>query len=252
MPYYKVVSQDLTSFVAKNEDLCIQYRVGEWVKPKVKHTDIMVFDTLEAADSFRSSETKRIFECAVQNPRKKGAFINWRLIRNGNGIPYSLQRLINLKKKKKSYKSLIDEDVINHTVFCSSIKLTREIEEFRSKIYYKVVSSDLTSAIGIARDAGLEAKYFPGYTTYPKFNWAPLFVFNSLDDAKLFKEREGNSGLRIFECSIGKSDIEWKRVSTYTLKRSAENNGALYACEDLGTPKGTVFADWVRLMKEVI
>lgn len=252
MPHYKVVSPDLTSIVAKNEGLCIQYKVGEWIKPKVKHTDIMVFDSLEAADSFRAGQNKRIFECAVQNPRKKGAFVDWWLIRGGNGIPHSLNHLINLKKKKRSYKSLIREDIPNNTVFCSSIKLTKEVEEFESKIYYKVVSANLTSAIDIAKDVRLEARYFPGYITYPKFDWAPLFVFSTLDDAKLFKEREGNSSLRIFECKIGKSNIKWKYLSTNSLQRVIKDRDMANRVLDYGVPKGTVFADWVRLTREVV
>ena len=57
-------------------DDIVEYRIGEWVKPKIKKSKLFVFGTLAHAELFKNSYSGargtcfEIFECEVQKPRK--------------------------------------------------------------------------------------------------------------------------------------------------------------------------------------
>lgn len=125
--YYKVVHEDLKSIVARNTMLCTQYKIGEWVYPNVKYTDLMVFDNMYSAMTFREGSGRKVFECVVKNPRKRGPFIGWEYVEYGSSTPFDLNCLIEYKKKKKGYlKGLYTSPPVG-TVFCSAVKLIKEI-----------------------------------------------------------------------------------------------------------------------------
>lgn len=126
--YYKVLTDTLQSVIANNTLLSVEYRIGEWVKPNVEGTDLMVFNTLQAAQDFREScYYQRIFECEVKNPRKRGVFVFWNDVKYGKQLPQSILNLISLKKRKKKYLDKIDSALPNDTIFCSAVKLIKEI-----------------------------------------------------------------------------------------------------------------------------
>lgn len=126
--YYKVVSSDLKSVVAKNYYLSVQYKIGEWVRPNIAYTDLMVFENLRSAKIFMDEyQDQRLFECYIKNPRKTGIFCHWLHVRYGITTPLQIEKMISIKKKKKKYTNLIKDKIPKGTIFCSSIKLLKEI-----------------------------------------------------------------------------------------------------------------------------
>ena len=133
--YYKVVSvltdRYYSCYVNVFNELKVEYKIGEWVKPNIEKTDLMVFNDLEQAVRFSRSMygLKKIFECKVKNPKNNGLIIN---INRGEYITYVIEcinRFINLKKKKKAYLNQISyrPPFIKNTVFCSAVKLIKEV-----------------------------------------------------------------------------------------------------------------------------
>lgn len=127
--YYKVTSNNMESarntiiYVDRKRYKCgIQYKIGEWVRPNpiFKNSDIMVFRTLKAARNF-ASRYERIFECEAKNPKKKGLVIIWK------DWKYLFDALKNKRNKKKFLDLSEYESAPIGTVFCSAVKLTKEI-----------------------------------------------------------------------------------------------------------------------------
>jgi len=60
-------------FNTNNEDI-VEYKISEWVKPKIENSRLFVFGTLADAKRFKNScfldDVIEIFECEVRNPRK--------------------------------------------------------------------------------------------------------------------------------------------------------------------------------------
>ena len=123
--------------------------------------------------------------------------------------------------------------------------------------YYKVVRTDLTSAIFIADSMGLQVQYIRNEWVKSKLKQAPLMVFKSLDAARAFIHNNTGAGPhRIFECEIKKSKRKWgwlfnemKEPFFLALKRKKKWTHLI----DYGAfPEGTVFADEVMLVREVV
>ena len=125
--YYKVVDPHLKSSriwgTIGNQQLETQYSVGNWTYPNVKNTNLMVFDTLKQARDFKSYYSdEKIFECEIKNPRKIGT-----LIRNGD-FEEILEKILALKKAKKKWTHLVKPNTFPEgTVFCSAVKLLKEV-----------------------------------------------------------------------------------------------------------------------------
>jgi hypothetical protein len=79
--FYKLVSPELTSARVRywdeehNNLLAVQYKVGEFVTPKLPNSKLMVFKYLKHAIAFKQ-EDELIFRCEVINP-KKGKSVCW-------------------------------------------------------------------------------------------------------------------------------------------------------------------------------
>lgn len=100
----------------------IEYKIGDWVKPKVEKTDLMCFSSLADAISFSlTAKHLKIYECNVKNPRTKGIFIP---LHDGNFIHYIDLYIDKRIKKQKIY---FPKPAYKNVIFCSSIKLLREI-----------------------------------------------------------------------------------------------------------------------------
>lgn len=144
--YYKVVfhnlsgelvSVSLSDYVCFNDyvrqHLGIIYKINEWVKPKDLATNLMCFDDLNAAKTFMAelinekyTHRLKIFECKVKNPREKGLY--FRLYAKYSIVNEYIQRIKELKLyKKKKYSHLYTTCPYKHTIFCSAIKLIKEV-----------------------------------------------------------------------------------------------------------------------------
>lgn len=70
--YYKCVSESidgLFSLCASGENWVVQYKVGEFVKPKVANSKLMVFDDIVEARNF-GQWCGHVYSCEVINPTK--------------------------------------------------------------------------------------------------------------------------------------------------------------------------------------
>lgn len=244
MPYYKVVSQQLTS--VKDTELAINYRLGNRTKSLYPYAPLFVFDNLDSAIAFNKYNigNGRIFECEIEKSKRKwGAF----------GYD-DLEEILKKKKQKKRCADLIDKNLrmMRNTVLADSVTLLREVEDFPDKIYYKVVTKEFKSVVPIARLAGLDVKYFQYQWTYPRRAEAPLMVFGNLDSAKEFVKREMLSLSRICYCKIKKSDKKWGRFCVSDIKKILNNTIDMDDVWDRDLIPGTVLADAVYLMNEVL
>lgn len=124
-------------------------------------------------------------------------------------------------------------------------------------MYYKVVTVELKSAIDIAKEIGLETQYIIGEWVKPKIKQAPLMVFGELETAREFVSGNSNNGPhRIFECSIKQSKREWGWVPMWVrpiFLKKIKNKKAwrCYIGDCKSFPSGTIFADEVKLLREV-
>lgn len=123
MKYYKVVTKDLLSYIdtqyalsMQNEKFIIQYKIGEFVKPKIPNSQLFVFNSLEEAQQWHMRGL-RLFECEVKNPRKAKICPVW--------LPMEeFWKLI--KNKKKTVRHCMDTQYMRG---CDEIKLTKELQE---------------------------------------------------------------------------------------------------------------------------
>lgn len=242
--YYKVVSQQLTS--VKDSKLSIKYRIGSKTKSLYPYAPLFVFDNLESAINFNKYNTGngRIFECEIEKSKRKwGAFLDDRL-----------EEILAKKKQKKRCADLIDRNIwmMKDAVLADSVTLLREVDDFPEKIYYKVVTENFESAISIARLAGLDVKYFQYQWTYPRRAEAPLMVFGNLDSAKEFVKREFLPTCRICHCKIKKSNKKWGRFWIKDIKKILNNTIDIDDAWHQDLIPGTVLADAVYLMNEVV
>lgn len=124
--YYKVVCKNMKSAIVSRSihseirDLSVEYKVGEWVRPSVDGSQLMVFKFLNDAKIFaRNHSLYDIYKCEISGITKKSVFIRY------TSLYYNIHRIRDLWKKKKNRKK------INHymdlppsgTVFCSAVKL---------------------------------------------------------------------------------------------------------------------------------
>ena len=129
--YYKVVLPNLCSCVfgcALVNDLrfCVQYKVGKYVKPRIKGTDLMIFDSLRNVNKFISKNYSHwnsvvVFEAHAKHVRKKGVFVS---CLGAELDAIMINKMIKFKKKKKKYLYLSDEAPIG-TLFAKEVKLVK-------------------------------------------------------------------------------------------------------------------------------
>ena len=129
--YYKVVTGSLKSSQVKywwtdyREKYLVQYKIGEWVEPKVEGSSLMVFSSLEDALRFVSSNVSnhKIFECEIEGAKKNGIFSG-----QFTKIDALLSECKKLKKAKKGWTHLCNTTGIpKGTVFADRVKLIKEV-----------------------------------------------------------------------------------------------------------------------------
>jgi hypothetical protein len=130
--YYKVVDHNKKSFFYSRigsesellDSLCVIYKLGEFVYPKLPGSKLYVFDNLASADNFFRHHRYRydIYACEIKNPSKNVILTNW-------DCPY---RIINMWKKrqmKKKYSHYThDCDIYSGSVMCDAVKLIKRVE----------------------------------------------------------------------------------------------------------------------------
>jgi len=132
--YYKVVSLHLCSCstistdVYKGQPLSVQYKIGEFVRPNVNHTSLMIFKKYRHAMLYSLANSfGRIFEVEAKGVQPKGLFVS--CYRTGDHIG----EYIKLKKQKKKYLHLIKLTPPSGTLFANEVKLVKEV--FPSKLW---------------------------------------------------------------------------------------------------------------------
>lgn len=125
--YYKVVRGNMESarayWTINGIYLPVKYKLNKWVYPNLKHTDLMVFKYLSNAKAFMGPN-ERLFECEVKTPRKQG-----NLIYDSNiSVSRVVLEIIKNRQQKKKWTHLVASQARPAgTVFCSAVKLTKEI-----------------------------------------------------------------------------------------------------------------------------
>jgi len=140
--YYKIVTSDLKSLGVINvsglpERFWLQYSTKEWTKP-IPGTDLFVFTSLNAAKYFykdynlaSSNKThkynrtrSRCFSVRVKSPRIKGLFTF-----DLGCLCREIRKRLYKKKYINNLQYLINtHNVPTGTVFCSAVKLEKEID----------------------------------------------------------------------------------------------------------------------------
>jgi hypothetical protein len=122
------------------------------------------------------------------------------------------------------------------------------------KTYYKIVDENMKSLTCGATSRKLDVLYKINEWVYPKLEFAPLTVFESLVDAREFLNCYWytNGWYKIFTCNIKKSRKKWGK-SSYDINKikKLKNQKKKVAHIFDPFPKGTVLADAVMLLEEI-
>ena len=150
MIYYKVVSDDLKSFVVNPlnagyghiEDkhiynkFVIQYKIGEWIGPNVKGTKIMCFSNIDSARNFLRSEAcasffigGKIFKCQCLRPK---GYNRDSVITNCYELNELYDTMLDIVKKHKKRTEIFKavqrkQYVPDNTILCDKVKLIEEV-----------------------------------------------------------------------------------------------------------------------------
>ena len=105
--YYKVVCKNMKSAIVSQSihseirDLSVEYKVGEWVRPNVDGSQLLVFKILNDAKIFaRNHSLYDIYKCEISGITKKSVFIRY------TSLYYDIHRIRDLWKKKKHRKKI--------------------------------------------------------------------------------------------------------------------------------------------------
>ena len=140
--YYKCVTIDLrssnanyvqTSLKEFEKFLVIQYKIGEFVKPVIKGTQLFVFNSWLDASAFWSDQIVSgkfvdIYECEVKNPKK-----------NPKIYTYFRDAIQILKQKKNKKKLPSTPDYSSYremSIGCDEVKLLRKIDTSKNCSQY--------------------------------------------------------------------------------------------------------------------
>lgn len=111
---YKVVDTVLASAIIGSLEFCVNYKLNEWVFPKVKEAPLMVFDNFYDAKKFCTSETYghlSIYKCEYKQSKKMWGCCIGRI-----------SEVLRLKKQKKRVANLLSQ-APDGTVFADAVKL---------------------------------------------------------------------------------------------------------------------------------
>jgi len=131
--YYKSLTDSLKSALYKSglpREVAVQYKEGEFVKPNIAGTQLMVWDNLKKAQQFKREWCFEgsVWEVEVKNPRKTGIFYRNILELCGDTHKFiqTLKYMIGLRQKKQRY--IIHGHADASAVFVDEVKLVKRIE----------------------------------------------------------------------------------------------------------------------------
>lgn len=116
---YKIVDLQLKSAIMSSSEFVVEYKLNEWVSPKIKEAPLMVFDNLYDAKHFYKGENRYsylcIYKCEYQRSKRKwGCCMGF------------IDDILRLKKQKKNITRRVGR-VPYGTVFADAVKLTERI-----------------------------------------------------------------------------------------------------------------------------
>lgn len=121
--YYKFVEENgedefFSWFVGSIlSDLSVEYKIGKWVKPKLKGSKLFVFDTFKHAREWSSCEL--LFKCEVKNSREKR-----RILFGEVNVLAVTKNVENFWKGKKMFNKKAPKG----TYVCDAVKLIKEVQ----------------------------------------------------------------------------------------------------------------------------
>lgn len=67
--YYKVLQKDMTSAClwSSISKFRVEYKINQWVEPKVEGTKLFIFESLESAKNLAKGLSEDIYECIAEN-----------------------------------------------------------------------------------------------------------------------------------------------------------------------------------------
>lgn len=131
--FYKVINGYHSSISMKNSKYSVDYKIGEWVYPKISGSDLMVFDTLKNARNIFKSYGF-IYECEVQNPKINGIFIDcfWIINNDSDCTDILIKRFEGILEYKNNQQEYLEHSDYIHapkgTIFCDAVKLIRLVK----------------------------------------------------------------------------------------------------------------------------
>lgn len=125
--YFSCLYNMKTDSYINTSNLIVEYKPNEWVKPNIKETSLMCFDSLYDAKHFvrECCSFGRIFTCKIKKPHKNYKLFNYS-VRNYRFFEIFLE-LLKKKKLKKKINSDIDF-IPNGTTFCKELMLLEEVK----------------------------------------------------------------------------------------------------------------------------
>lgn len=123
MTYYKVLKNSQSILSDLPISIRVEYKLNEWVKPKLENSPLFVFNSLDKAKShYTQMSADSIYECEVKNPRRIkviAAIIDY----------YALNTVIRFWKNRKRKKGckVSSWPAPKGTIICDEVKLTKKV-----------------------------------------------------------------------------------------------------------------------------
>lgn len=120
---YNISSCDYVNEKRIAEGSILEYKVGEWVYPKIKNSNLFCFGDLLHAHRYISygdelEDHTQIFRCEVLNPSSKGYW---------TGTSFDMDSLLEYIARGEK-EDISSHSLVEGTVFCDAIRLLEEIQ----------------------------------------------------------------------------------------------------------------------------
>jgi len=123
MSYYKVLKHGKSVLMDLPISLKVEYKLNEWVKPKLENSPLFVFSSLQQAHfHYDQMCADSIYECEVKNPRTIkiiAAILDYYALNN-------VVRFWKDRKRKKGCK-VSSWPAPKGTIICDEVKLTKKV-----------------------------------------------------------------------------------------------------------------------------
>lgn len=135
---YKILDQNLCSIVGCGiPQYTVQYKFGEYVKPILKNSHLMVYTGLEGCKSFLNWNNHQFYARSIRprllvvdalNVSETGFFLHSLGVWNKRVTAYDLDKVINLLSSKDNNPNIFNgTSGQKQAAFCTDVKLIGEI-----------------------------------------------------------------------------------------------------------------------------